>query len=566
MRYICISLMFMLLVPSPRVHGQNWDNNLKKPYQRYYKDVHKITPHLKTLVNDLSNGERVEIENEKIYSGSVLTQFYQHRDFAPAWKDFEVLKQAITALEESYTEGLLPEDYHLDVLNTIFDKIKQSENQEELNHEYVARFDLLLTDAILLYAFHLMDGKVDPHSLDVQWNYAYAELPGGDGSRLAEAIKNHSLLEEIHALRPAIPGYKVLMRELAEYRIIAKSGGWGKISAGGKIDPGDSDPKIPKIRGRLEISGDLSDLNNMNSEVYDESLEMDIRKFQEMHGLDVDGVIGKASFAALNEPVEDKIEQIRVNLERARWVSHNLSEDYILVNIARFRAYAIIDSKEVFDTNVQVGTEVNKTPVFKSQLKYIEFNPTWTVPRSITVKDLIPKIKKDHNYLSDRNMVLLNASGKVVPMSSVDFDKISSNNFPYTIRQEPGPGNALGEVKFIFPNKYAVYLHDTPSKYLFGKAKRSFSHGCIRTQNPIGLAEVLLEGSDWDKQKIQKTLDSKQTTRAYFDKHIDVLLLYWTTGTNLEGSVFFFPDIYKRDKKILDKLDRDVEKVVFRNN
>ncbi len=176
---------------------------------------------------------------------------------------------------------------------------------------------------------------------------------------------------------------------------------------------------------------------------------------------------------------------------------------------------------------------------------------------------MIPKIKKDHNYLSDRNMVLLNSSGQIVPMSSVDFSAISSNNFPYTIRQEPGPGNALGEVKFIFPNKYAVYLHDTPSKYLFSKATRSFSHGCIRTQNPIALAEAILKGSDWDKEKIQETLDSKLTTRAYLDKPMDVLLLYWTAGLYKEESTFFFPDVYERDQAILEKLNMDVEEVVF---
>jgi len=420
-----------------------------------------------------------------------------------------------------------------------------------------------MTDAVLLYAFHLLDGKIDPHSLDVQWNFGYAELPGGDGKALAEAIQNLTLLKELHAVRPQIPAYSSLMRELAEYRTIAENGGWGTISAGGKIDPGDSDSRIPQIRGRLEITGDLSDMNNMNSEVYDEALENDIRYFQERHGLEADGVVGKASFAAMNVPVETKIDQIRINLERFRWVMHNLTEEYIIVNIARFRAYVVKNNERVFDTNVQVGTDVNKTPVFKSQLQYIEFNPTWTVPRSITVKEMIPKIKKGPKYLTDRNMVLLDGSGKVVPMSSVNFSALSANNFPYTVRQEPGPGNALGEVKFIFPNKYAVYLHDTPSTYLFGKAKRSFSHGCIRTQNPLDLAEVLLEGTQWNKQKIRETLDSKKTTRALFDEPMDVLLLYWTAGLYQQKSVFFYPDIYERDGKILEKLNRDVEKVAF---
>ena len=566
MRIFYTSLFLLLLINCTPSIAQNGDQALKKQHERLYKDLELISPHIESLVEDLSKGVLVEIENEKIYATSVLAKFYQNIGYAPAWKDLGALQQAIQALEESFSDGLLPVDYHVDVLTSIVAKMEESKGNGVVNHERVAKFDLLMTDAILLYAFHLMDGKIDPHSLDVQWNFGYAELPGGDGKALAEAIQNHTLLQELHALRPDIPSYSSLMRELAEYRTIAENGGWGTVSAGGKIDPGDNDSRIPQIRRRLEITGDLSDLNNMNSEEYDQSLEKDVQYFQERHGLEADGVIGKASFAAMNVPVETKIDMIRINLERFRWVVHNLTENYIVVNIAQFQAYVVRNNERVFDTKVQVGTDLNKTPVFRSQLQYIEFNPTWTVPRSITVKEMIPKIKKDHNYLSDRNMVLLDGSGRVVPMSSADYDAISANNFPYTVRQEPGPGNALGQVKFIFPNQYAVYLHDTPSKYLFDKANRSFSHGCIRTQNPIALAEVLLEGSKWDKQKIRETLDSKLTTRALFDEPKDVLLLYWTAGLYQQKSVFFYPDIYERDALILEKLNRDVEKVAFRFN
>lgn len=563
MRFLYTSLILLLLTISVSTIAQQGDEDLRKQHQRLYKDVEKITPHIQALVDDLSNGILVEIENEKIYAKSILGKFYQYIAYEPAWKNLEAMQEAIQALQGSYHDGLVPVDYHVDVLTSIVKKIEETNDQKEVNYEWVAKFDLLMTDAVLLYAYHLMEGKIDPHSLDIQWNFGYAELPGGDGGRLAEAIQNHTLMAELQGLRPQIPSYEKLMRELAEYRIIAENGGWGTVIAGGKIDPGNSDDRIPEIRRRLEITGDLSELNDILSEVYDPSLEKDIRYFQERHGLDVDGIVGKASFAALNVPVEEKIDQIRVNMERFRWVTHNLSENYIIVNIAQFRAYVVKNQKRAFDTNVQVGTDLNKTPVFKSKLQYIEFNPTWTVPRSITVKEMVPKIKKDHNYLTDRNMVLLDRSGKIVPMSSVNFDAISANNFPYTVRQQPGPGNALGQVKFIFPNKYAVYLHDTPSKYLFEKANRSFSHGCIRTQNPLDMAEVVLEGTKWDKQKIRETMDSKVTTRAMIDKQIDVLLLYWTAGLYKQKSVFFYPDIYDRDEPILKKLDRDVEKVVF---
>jgi len=194
MKFIYISLILLQFIPCTRAQAQNRDEDLRKQHERLYKDVEKISPHIQALVEDLSNGVLVEIENEKIYAKTVLAKFYQHIGFEPAWKDLEALKEAIKALEGSYDDGLLPVDYHVDVLISIVELIENSKDQEAVNHEWVAKFDLLVTDAILLYAYHLLDGKIDPHSLDVQWNFGYAELPGGDGKLLAEAINNHTLL------------------------------------------------------------------------------------------------------------------------------------------------------------------------------------------------------------------------------------------------------------------------------------------------------------------------------------------------------------------------------------
>jgi len=564
MKLFCKFLLSLIFFSSSILFSQESIDDATKKHDLIYKNVDKIQPLIKEYVEMMADGSTMKIEGEKIYATEVLKEFYKLNNYAPAWVDHDAWLDAFEALEGSFEDGLLPDDYHMDGMLKIIEKVKDFDDAGDFDFEWVAKFDLLMTDAILLYAYHLLEGKVDPHDLDIQWNFDYTELPGGDGQGLSKAIRNKTVSTELLKLRPQQAGYTMMMNELAKYREIAEKGGWGKISDGGKIDPGDADSRVPEIRKRLSLSDDLTDQSALASETYDASLEKDIRYFQEKHGLDSDGIIGKGTFGALNIPVEDKIDQLRVNLERSRWIMHNLSEDFILVNIARFMAYTVQNNEFTFSTNVQVGTYYNKTPVFKSKLKYIEFNPTWTVPRSITVNEMIPKIKKDHDYLKSKNMVLLDGSGKIVPFSSVDFDNISAKNFPYVIRQEPGPGNALGEVKFIFPNQYSVYLHDTPSKYLFDKASRSFSHGCIRTQNPLQLAEVLLKGTDWDKQKIQETLDSKQTARAYFDEPFDVLLLYWTAGKYKEESIFYFPDIYKRDKPILDKLDKEVEVVAFK--
>lgn len=352
-----------------------------------------------------------------------------------------------------------------------------------------------------------------------------------------------------------------MKQELAIYREIAENGGWGTIDEGGKIDPGASDPRIPLIRKRLQITNDLSNITDLESTIYDTELEKDIRSFQDLHGLAVDGIIGKGSFVALNISVEKKIDMLRINLERARWVMHNVPEEYLIVNIARYKAYVMKNDEVVHETNVMVGKTFHQTPVFRSKLQYIEFNPTWTVPVSITRNEMIPKIKKDHEYLKKKNMVLLDDAGNIIDQSKIDFSTISAYNFPYTIRQEPGPGNALGEVKFIFPNQHSVYLHDTPAKSLFSQAKRSFSHGCIRTQNPLDLAEFLLQGTEWNKAKIDELIASKETKRVFLNPQLDVFLLYWTTGLIDTEKIFYLPDIYSRDQPILDKLNQKVKTV-----
>lgn len=243
-------------------------------------------------------------------------------------------------------------------------------------------------------------------------------------------------------------------------------------------------------------------------------------------------------------------------MERARWLVGNISDNYILVNIAAFKAMYVENNKIRFVTNVQVGKPYTGTPVFKDRLEYIEFNPTWTVPWSIVKSSIIPHMKKDHGYLEKHHFDLLDKAGNKLNPASVDYSSISNSNFPYMVRQRPGTWNSLGVVKFIFPNKYSVFMHDTPSKALFERSERAFSHGCIRTQNPLDLAEMLLEGTAYDQAKIDETLQSGETMRAVPSKTIDVMLLYWTVGYGENKSLIFYKDIYKRDNKVLDELNR----------
>lgn len=557
---LLLSFFLLNLIAIP-IFAQNEFEEEKQFHQEIFKDQDKISVQIKESVMDIVNGEPVEIEGEYIFSKTILPEFYKNRNYMPAWGNWDALIDAVNALEASYEDGLNPHDYHMDAMAMILEKIEHKLKEKVVDYDWVAEFDMLLTDAVLLYAFHLLDGKVNPVSLDADWNYSFRNISPEAPANLQKYIETGTVSEALNDLRPSGPNYRLEMELLAEYRKIAENGGWGVIEASGVIKSGDDDERVSEIRKRLQISGHLTDDSNMESDVYDESLENDIKKFQKRNALSNDGVIGKGTFEALNISVEDKIDKLRVNMERARWVMANLTDDYIIVNIASFKAYYLKDHEILFSTNVQVGKTYHKTPVFKGRLQYIEMNPTWTVPVSIVRSSTIPKMKEDPGYLDAHHFELIDASGNIVSNSSIDYENLSTSNFRYTVRQKPGPWNALGEVKFIFPNSHSVYLHDTPSKSLFNAQDRAFSHGCIRTQNPLDLAEVILKGTEWNRKKIDATIETRKVTRVFPENDIDVLLLYWTAGYYEGDGIGFFKDIYLRDAKVLKQLNSPDERI-----
>ncbi len=254
-------------------------------------------------------------------------------------------------------------------------------------------------------------------------------------------------------------------------------------------------------------------------------------------------------------PVEQRVDQLRLNLERARWVFEDIEEDFVLVNIAGFRAYVVHDREIVWETKVQVGRPYHQSPVFRDEIKYVVFNPTWTVPYSIATREMLPRIKSDPQYFQARDFDIKNRDGQLVDPATIDWAQVTSRNFGYTFVQRPGPNNALGRVKFIFPNEHAVYLHDTPSKPLFDVAERAFSHGCIRVENPFDLAEVLLGSDGWDRQQIDATVESRETKTVFLSEPLPVLLLYWTAEVDPNGLVHFYNDVYERDRRIAAALD-----------
>ena len=511
---------------------------------------------IKEKLEQLAADNNLKIDGEKLHSIEYISNLYQKNDYQPFWTKPEYVGDAVTGLEASYDDGLLTSDYHLETIIALQAEIMALKGESGLNSSRQADLDLLITDGIIFYSDHLLYGKIDPVTLVPTWNFGFAPIPDLNPSTLNSYIMGREIPARLGNLRPDMHLYDTLINILARYRAIAAGGGWETVLPGGKIEPGGRDARIPGIRKRLQASGELSPQDSLSSSLYDKILEKDVKAFQASHGLDPDGIIGAGTFRELNVPVADRIQSIRINLERVRWVAGNMPEKYIIVNIAAFWLMMVENGLTVHYTPVVVGRTLSKTPLFRDKLRYIEFNPTWTQPTSIVKNETIPKLKKDSLYLEKNHYVLLDSKGNEVSVSGLDLKNLSASRFPYIVRQEPGPWNALGEMKFMFPNKYDIYLHDTPSKSLFNRASRAYSHGCIRVKNPVDLAVKLLEGTEYDRKKINAVLETHVTTRVNLPEPLDILLMYWTCGIDRNGKLFFVPDIYERDPAVLRELEK----------
>jgi len=460
----------------------------------------------------------------------------------------------VRALATSGQHGLSPDDFHIDAIQLLREQKAKQPNDLLIN----THLDLLLTDGLVSYAYQLVYGKVDPEALTASWNLSRPLLKRIPEDVLQEALSGGSLAGLIKSLAPAFPYYKRMLVQLERYRQIASSGGWLSIPAGQSLRPGDVDPGVTAVRARLAAEfGDIAAASGDES-MFDATLEESVRRFQERYALDVDGVVGPRTLRSMNITAAQRVDQIRVNMERARWLREESTEakDFMHVNIAGFYVQRFEDRIPTWKTRAIVGAKYHKTPIFAANMQYIVFNPTWTVPRSIILKEMLPKMKADASYLSSRNYDLVERSGRKVDPASVDWARVSANNFPYYVVQRPGPRNALGLVKFIFPNSHAVYLHDTPGRQLFERSERTFSHGCIRTKNPLDLAERLLaDQPKWTREAIDRTIEGGKTTTVHLTEPLRVFILYWTAEPDVEGGVRFYEDAYNRDPAVLAALD-----------
>ena len=489
---------------------------------------------LQTRVEALLESGPLEIEGAHVAYPNVIYAFYSQRGFRPAWTNARTARELRRALKDAEADGLDPRDYHLPVL-------------EQLDPT-LAAYEILHTDALLRIADHLMFGKVDAASFDAHWNYTRTPAGIDVPNRIESALASDDIYAELEKLKPTHRMYRALKQELARYRQVAGVESPIAIAQGESIDPGMQDARVPSLRTRLGLSGDLDAAEVSASDLYDATLQAAVRRYQERMGLVADGKIGARTISELNVPIEERVRQLIVNLDRGRVLLHDLPNEFVIVNIAAYWIYLVRGEEIVWNARAQVGKTYRRTPMFRSDINYLVLNPTWTVPPGIIRNDILPDARRDPASITRRGLKVLNASGSEVDPASVDWSKFKSGNIPYTLRQDPGPANALGRVKIMFPNTYSVYLHDTPSQSKFDETDRAFSSGCVRIERPLELAELLLANpATWNSTAIRKVVDAGRIQNVTLPNKVPVLLAYWTAWVDPEGRVNFRRDVYGQD-------------------
>lgn len=485
-------------------------------------------------------------EGGRILVPDLLLGLYARRDFEPLWSDARAAA-LIALLEQAPTHGLSTRDY-------LSAEVRARPVPSRLAPEARAEADIRFTEAFLRYAHHLWFGKVDPRRLDARWNYAPLRPLPERLALLEELLESPDLTVRVERDMGHGFLYENLRDWLLRYRAFAAAGGWQPVSPGPTLRPGDRSPRVLEVRERLRAEGFPAD--GSAADVYDQALAARVREFQIRYGLLVDGVIGRATLAAMNVPVQARVDQIRVNLERLRWVARDWEPRFIGVNIAGFRAYYIEADSVRWSTRAVVGRAYRQTPAFRATLTHLVLNPDWTLPPTILRNDTLPAIAADPTYLQLQKMDVIDASGRVIDPAGIDWSRYPREGFPHQIRQRPGPENALGRIKFMFPNEHFVFLHDTPAKQLFEASERSFSSGCIRIEHPLELASLVLQDApQWHDAALEREIASgrKQTIRV---TPMPVLVAYFTAIAFRDAPGFtLLNDIYRRDPAVLAALD-----------
>ncbi|MFA5181420.1 MAG: L,D-transpeptidase family protein [Syntrophales bacterium] len=517
-------------------------------------EIQTYTDIQKAILNRLKTGNG-SIKSAK---GTVplRERFYSERQFQPAWgRDRAISDQAqklIQVLKEADREGLTPGDYKVDQLESLLAQAKQWHyGGNSVTAETWADLDVMLTDAFFAYGTHVSKGRLDPGKWFYQW------IPYRRSVDLVQVLKEgldkKDVDNALKSLPPRYPAYAQLRTELASYRRIAADGGWAAIPEKTKLKKGSTGHAVTLLKHRLVISGDLDAAALGMNDHFDGHLQGALQRFQERHGLNADGVMAEETRMALNFSVEKRIRQIEWNMERWRWLPDELGPRYVMVNIPDYRLFVVENQITVMSMKTVVGKSMQPTPVFMDNMSYLELNPTWNLPNSIVAEEMIPKVKKNPDYLTKKRIRIYSnwsTNAKEIDPKTIDWAKVNPKKFPYRMIQDTGV-NPLGRIKFMFPNQFDVYLHDTTQKGLFQRSKRMYSHGCIRVERPYDLGEwVLRDDSAWSKTRLLAEIKKGKRQVVNLPKPIPVYVIYLTAWFDTRGHIHFRDDIYDYDKSL----------------
>ena len=493
-----------------------------------------------------------------------LERLYGARAFEPLWSRARVATQqaieAINRLRAAENVGLHAADYEA---NGLFYFLVDLVTTRSAGDDQWALFDVGLTTALLAYAHDVHFGRVDPRvaGLDLTVEPARLDLP----PLMEELSTSHDVAGLLSGLEPPFKHYQYLKRALVQYRELAQTPGLTQLPPlpAKSVKPGETYAGIRQLRALLAALGDLPQPPDASEaapggDTLDSPLVEALQRFQSRHGLDVDGALGRGTYAALTTPLDVRVAQIERTLERWRWLPPRIDSPPIIVNIPQFRLFAFHGpedtEQELLAMNVIVGKAfpANRTPVFVSDMTYLVLRPYWDVPYSITTREMLPSLRSNPGYLGSHGLEMVSGGGDaatVVAPTPENVEALARGTL--RLRQLPGPNNALGLVKFIMPNQFNVYLHSTPAQSLFGRSSRAFSHGCVRVADPIALAQyVLRDEPTWTREAIVAAMNGTRPLRVDLRTPIRVFIVYGTAVARENGSVLFFEDVYGHDASL----------------
>ncbi|WP_152911594.1 L,D-transpeptidase family protein [Roseovarius tolerans] len=484
---------------------------------------------------------------EAAASDRELAEFYRETEYRPVWTDEGSTAQArrqalVQALSQAGMHGLPEARYDLDGLMA---RMGAARSLRDLGLIEVA-----LSRAYLAYARDVQSGVLEPSRVVYEIKREVNDSPAT--VLLGDLVRADAPRQALRALPPRTNEYARLMKEKMRLEHLIREGGWGPAVPSQKLEPGQGGQAVIALRNRLVAMGYL---RRSASTLYDGAIQSAVQEFQRDHGLQTDGIAGPSTLAALNQSAAERLQSVIVAMERERWLARDRGTRHVLVNLTDFSARILDNDSLTFQTRAVIGKNVGdrRSPEFSDEMEHLVINPTWHVPRSIAVKEYLPQMKRNPNAAG--HLKLYNRNGREVPRGAVNFGAYNARNFPFAIKQPPSSRNALGLVKFMFPNKYNIYLHDTPQKALFEREKRDFSHGCIRLQQPFDFAYEILSPQEADPRAyFHSVLGTGRETYVQLEQHVPVHIIYRTAFTQAQGRVQYRDDVYQRDAAIWEAL------------